>query len=379
MSQSITSLRHFPAEAQKSAAAAIAARERRTRPASDGRRRKAEDLAEKASARLQRLLGKRDWASLRELMRREQLVVRDLLQPPSGLRQSHAKAHDARMRKADAFLRSRRVKRTDLTRISREYHKALDDLLVDRDRRVARGASVEANLGKWLSLSSFHAHPLPWGLGDLVLEPGDDGWELFRPPFFGFNFGFVPVHNSNFTVDRIHTLNPSIADVGITVMMNTHETDDFDFASVDAFSNIAFGYVAPTTGLVEVLIDAQCVEGTHHLRTGDQWGWSDSRTGQTNFLMLDVLHPNVAEPSFAEMSSFVVDTDDDGTHHRESLVRGQHYYAHLFSAGPVPAGQHVVVCAGTRSFDKSGANDVSIRSTSDFRWFISSVEVRISA
>jgi hypothetical protein len=378
MSLSTTSLRHFPAEAQKSAAAAIAARERRGRAALDSRRRKAEDLAEKAGGRLQRLLGKRDWTSLRELMRREELVVRDLLQPPSGLRQSHAKVNEARKQKADAFLRSRRVKRADLARISRDYHKALTDLLIVRDDRVTRGASVEANLDKWLSLSSFHAHPLPWGLGDLVLEPGDDGWELFRPPFFGFNFGFVPVHNSNFTVDRIHTLNPALADVGITVMMDTHGTDDFDYASVDAFSTIAFGYVAPKTGLVEVLIDAQCVEGTHRLRTGNQWGWSDSRTSQLNYLMLDVLHPNVAEPSFAEMSSFVVDTDSDSTHHRENLVRGQHYFAHLFSAGPVPAGQHVVVCAGTRSFDKSGANDVSIHSNSDFRWFISSVEVRIS-
>jgi len=36
------------------------------------------------------------------------------------------------------------------------------------------------------------------------------------------------------------------------------------------------------------------------------------------------------------------------------------------------------VCAGTRSFDLSGTNDVSIHSASDFRWFISSVEIRIA-
>ncbi len=376
MPETSRGLRHLSAEAQKTAAASAAKRERQSRAAIDGRRRKAEDLAARASGQVQRLLGKRDRTSLQELMRREQLVVRDLLQPPSGLRRSHAKVNDARKQKADAFLRSRKVSRAKLTRIAREYHNALDDLLVVPDKHRTAGASIAGNLSKWLSLSPLHIHPLPWGDG--VFDPGDSGWELFRPPFFGFNFGFVPVRSSNFTVDRIHTLVPPLGDVGITVTMDTHDTDDFDFASVDAFSTIAFRFVPPTTGLVEVLIDAQCVEGTHRLRTGNEWGWSDSRTSQLNFLMLDVLHPNVAEPSFAEMSRFVVDTDSDGSHHRENLVRGQHYFANLFSAGPVPAGQDVVVCVGTRSFDKSGANDVSIHSTSDFRWFISSVEVRIS-
>jgi hypothetical protein len=44
----------------------------------------------------------------------------------------------------------------------------------------------------------------------------------------------------------------------------------------------------------------------------------------------------------------------------------------------VPAGQHVVVCAGTRSLDKSFADDMTIHSKSEFRWFISSLEVRIA-
>ena len=97
-----------------------------------------------------------------------------------------------------------------------------------------------------------------------------------------------------------------------------------------------------------------------------------------NFLVLDVLHPNVAEPSYAAMSSFAVRTDDDRSYHDEYLNRGQHYYAQLFSAGPVPAGQHVVVCAGTRSLDKSFADDMTIHSKSEFRWFVSSLEVRIA-
>ena len=152
----------------------------------------------------------------------------------------------------------------------------------------------------------------------------------------------------------------------------------WDIAQGIGFSVIAVAFVPPRPGLVEVLIDAQCALCDHRLRTRDCWGWSDSSTSQVNFLVLDVLHPNVAEPSYAAMSTFSMRTDDDHDIHEEHLSRGQHYYAQLFSAGPVPAGQTVIVCAGTRSLDKSYANDVSIHSTSDFRWFINSLEVRIA-
>jgi hypothetical protein len=95
--------------------------------------------------------------------------------------------------------------------------------------------------------------------------------------------------------------------------------------------------------------------------------------------MMNVLHPNVPEPSLSLMSNFYVEFDgDDSTDHRENLVRGQHYFAQLFSAGPVPGGQSVVVTVGTRTFDISRANDVEVHSRSHFQWFINSVEVRIA-
>jgi hypothetical protein len=167
--------------------------------------------------------------------------------------------------------------------------------------------------------------------------------------------------------------------VGNVCTMDCGDAGDFDYASATAESQIAFGFEAPTTGLVEVLIDAQSTIGTHDLRMEDEWGWSESWTNQSNFLMMNVLHPNVPEPSLALMSAFHADFDgDDSTQHKENLTRGQHYFAQLFSSGPVPGGQSVVVTVGTRSFDISRANDVEVHSRSEFQWFINSVEVRIS-
>ena len=85
------------------------------------------------------------------------------------------------------------------------------------------------------------------------------------------------------------------------------------------------------------------------------------------------------EGSVSLMSAFSAEFDgDDSTHHEEYLTRGQHYFAQLFSAGPVPGGQSVVVTVGTRTFDISSANDVEVHSRSNFQWFINSVEVRIA-
>ena len=368
-------LRRFPADAQKAAAAATAAREKRDRAAHDAHTRKAAALADRADARLRRLLGKRDHAALLELMDRERLALRDALQPPKGLRTTFGRANAVRRRRADAFLRSARVDRRKLAAIATDYHAGLDDLFVDPAKHVTRGHHLESNLDRWLKLSPLHRFPLPWGSYD----PDPGGWEVFRPPFFGFNFRFEPLALNNFAVDWSLTLNPSLGDVGLTIFMDTQgDETDWDIAQGIGFSVIAVAFVPPRPGLVEVLIDAQCALCDHRLRTRDCWGWSDSSTSQVNFLVLDVLHPNVAEPSYAAMSTFSMRTDDDHDIHEEHLSRGQHYYAQLFSAGPVPAGETVIVCAGTRSLDKSYANDVSIHSTSDFRWFINSLEVRIA-
>ena len=79
------------------------------------------------------------------------------------------------------------------------------------------------------------------------------------------------------------------------------------------------------------------------------------------------------------MANLYEETDgDDLQASRENLTRGQHYFARLFSSGPVPAGQTVVVTAGTMTFDISRANDMELHSRTNFQWFINSVEVRIA-
>jgi len=178
--------------------------------------------------------------------------------------------------------------------------------------------------------------------------------------------------------NKQHVYDSDAGLVGVAATMDCGDADDFDYASVDVHCQLVMTFTPPVTGVVEVLIDAQSTVGTHDLRTADEFGFSDSSTGQTNFLSFTVYHPNVVQPSYAEMSHFELRTDDDTSRHQENLSTGQHYYGHLFSTGPVPAGESVTVVAGTRSFDITSANDVEVHSASNFQWFINSVEVRIA-
>lgn len=323
-------------------------------------------------------LGPETAMELRALMRAEAQGLRAALQPPGGLKLDHAAANAARRKTASKLLKKRGVDIAKLRAIGAEYQAAVA-AAAEPGGKVTEGFHLGGNLKTWLDLSPMHVHALPWGVFELEPDPNDPHrWEVFRPPFFGFDFGFIPVQNSNFTVDRELILSPPSGLVGLVTTMDDPDAGDFDAASVDAHSQIAFAFTPPTTGLVEVLIDAQNTFGTHAISARDEWGWSNSTTHQTNFLMFDVLHPNVPEPSFAQMSGVTLKTDDDETLFRENLTRGQHYFAQMFSSGPVPAGETVIITAGTRSFDLSGTNDVAIHSRAHFEWFISSVEVRIA-
>jgi hypothetical protein len=374
-------LMRFSARDRELSQKAFSDQEERRRKASESRRQEADELNEHLRRQLYDLLGAEKLAELREAMNHERLRFRDLWQPPVDLDLDRRKENEARKRRLDALVGKLGTSPETLREIGTEFEQRLREILTDVEGKEAPGYNLPNNLDKWTNLSPLHKFPLPWGTLEPVEDPSDPHrWFLFRPPFFGFLFSFDPVASDNFVVDRLLYLDPSLGWVGNEATMDCGDAGSFDYASATAEAQIAFGFEAPTTGLVEVLIDAQSTIGTHDLRMEDEWGWSESWTNQNNYLMMNVLHPNVPEPSLALMSNFHAEFDgDDSTEHRENLTRGQHYFSQLFSAGVVPGGQSVVVTVGTRTFDISAANDVEVHSKSDFQWFINSVEVRIAS
>jgi hypothetical protein len=142
MFDACTTSRNFdrlPIAAQRSADEALKEREQRARATSEERSRKAADIAASASDRLRRLLGPDNYADLRQLMDRERLAVRDLLQPPQGLTSSFDDVNESRRQQADAFLRSHKVNREQLAEIRTDYHVAIADVLAADDKNITTG------------------------------------------------------------------------------------------------------------------------------------------------------------------------------------------------------------------------------------------------
>jgi hypothetical protein len=370
----------FSTKDRQVAERAFSQQEERRRKAEESRARKADAVAEDLRRQVHDLVGAKQLAELRATIQRERLAFADLWQPPVDPDRDYDKSKQASKRRVNALLHELGASPEKLRQIGTEFRERMEEVLSAVDGTVASGYHLPKHLDTWTGLSPLHTLPLPWGTPAPAADPSDPHrWSLFRPPFFGFLFRFDHQASANFRVDRLLFLNPSAGLVGNETTMDCDDAGDSDHAAITAEAQIAVGFQAPAAGLVEVLIDAQSTIGTHQLEIEDEFGISSADCAQQNFLMMNVLHPNVPEPSLARMSTLSrASLGDDIRVTRENLTRGQHYFAHLFSSGPVPARQSVVVTAGTRTSDHASTNDMEIHSRTNFQWFINSVEIRIA-
>jgi hypothetical protein len=353
----------------------------RQRQAEAARRKEADEIREDLDQQLHRLLGGSGSAELREAVERERRAFRDAWQPPAGLGQDYAKATKATNRRIDALVRKLGTTSARLRTLGAEYDTKLLNVLSRADEIATHGYHLESHLDEWLSLSPLHQYPLPWG----ALPPPDDPsdphrWFPFRPPFWGFLFSFNLDHQDyqggGFQVDRELILDPPAGLVGNVITSDCRDADAY--AAADARAQIAFGFVPPVAGILQVAVDVQCVQGWYDLTIRDNFGPSDARGSQYNWLMISLLHLDAPETQFALMDESYWETDGDNlTNHQNRLSPVQHYFANLFSSQPLRAGESIVVTVGTRSLDIAALYGMDLHSTSSYQWFISSVEVRI--
>jgi hypothetical protein len=272
--------------------------------------------------------------------------------------------------------------RQDSRALGAEYDKRLLNIFSKADGRVTPGYHLERHLDKWMNLSPLHQYPLPWG----VLPPSDDPsdphrWFLFRPPFWGFLFRFW-YEGEGFWVDRELFLDPPRGLVGNIVTLD--RTDGWDVyishdeARVRADAQIAFGFVPPVAGILQVVVDVQCVQGRYDLTIRDNLGLSGAAAAQYNYVMMSLLYPNAPEVQLALMDESHAESDGDNLSIQNNHLNVvQHYFADFFSAAPVRAGETIIVTVGTQSLDIGQVNTMDLHSRSNFQWFVSSVEVRI--
>jgi hypothetical protein len=348
------------------------------RQADAARHKQAHKVREDLRRQLHHLLGPSGLAGLREAVERERDAFRDASQPPAGLGQDLAKATKATNRRIDALVRDLGTTSTQLRTLDAEHRTMLLTVLSEVDGRVTPGYHLEGNLDRWMSLSPLHQYPLPWGAIPPPDDPSDPHrWFLFRPPFWGFLFGFS-FDAENFTGERELFLDPPAGLVGNIITLECDDADFSDLARAQADAQVAFGFEPPVAGILQVSVDVQCLQGRYDLSIRDNFGPSGGAAAQVNWITISLLHPDGPETQLAEMdkSDWGTDGDNLSIEHRR-LYPVQHYFADLFSSEPVRAGESVVVAVGTRSLDWASVGHMDLRSKSNYQWFINSVEVRI--
>jgi hypothetical protein len=340
--------------------------DRRTRESAAALAGKIDAVVDRARHQARELLGAENWVALRRRMRDERVQFRDLLQPPAGLKANYDQLSAARKEKVQQYLNSLKVDADKLRGIYRDMSAAV--------AKLRPAADVRSGHAEWLNREHLqHVH------GGHTKSDVRSAFQTFRPPYPTWQEGHSGYSSSGFHVSRVHNRNEFTGLVGHDVRLDNNNASDFDNGWMIADTQIAFWYLPPQTGVVEVIVEGRCGRGLHELRIADEWGTSDSSTTHWNYLMMHVLHPNVSGPSFAWMSHFNWNTDVSGFIQREFLTQGGVYTAQLFSDGPVPANQWIMIRAGTRSQDGSITNDMEINSLSVFRWFLQAVHVRIAA
>lgn len=350
----------------------LAARQKTRAAEQDRLDKQLERIVESAERKRRDLLGAKGERELARFIQSESRALRTRLQPPGGLKLDRTKAETQRARRVDAFVKSLGIAPGALRKLGLVARADLRELLAAQLEKKVAGRHLRDNLTRWKKLSPLNALSLPWDLPSLDLE----GWTVVRPPFFGFLWRHAHSTARDFIISSDYLLDPQAGLVGNWVSMSVPDLGQYDLGCGWIETMVGFGFVPESTGLIEVLIEAQNARGVHDLETENCFGFSDSRSIQQNSLFVEILHPNAPEQSHAAMSFFEKDTDSDGNWNFSNLTRGQSYYAQLIGSGPIAAGEHVVILIGTTTFFSSIVDDVKTSGTPSFRWFINSVQLR---
>lgn len=263
------------------------------------------------------------------------------------------------------------------------------DLSRRQKRRVrrfltARGLSADrvaaAVTGAFAGITSPFDTDFVGEITDTVFEepppPGPNAFRTFTPPYTGFGTGYVE-GALGFRFEHDNFIDPEEGQVGLAIRLDDRNAREHDHAFMRRSSMVAFWFRAPLRGIVEVFTDYQCIQARHKLTVDDRFGFSSAQVVQKHLLSMQVVHPNVAGPTFTLAGQLTYDGDDDVSVDHRHLPGGHRIQTRMTSNGVVGAGEMVLVAVGCRSEDEARSNDMEVHSESIYSWFIPRVRVRI--
>ena len=207
-------------------------------------------------------------------------------------------------------------------------------------------------------------------------DPGPNAFVTFTPPFTGYGGGYSEGADG-FTFEHEIISDPTAGQVGLIIQLDDRNAQSVDYAFMNRSTAVAFWFRAPLAGLVEVVTDFQSTFSRHNLTVEDEFGFSSAKVSQKHLLMMQVVHPNIFEPTFNLASQMTYDGDDDVFLDHRAFPAGHKIHTRMISNGAISKGDMVMIAVGCRSEDQADSDDMEVHSKSIFSWFIPRVHARI--
>jgi hypothetical protein len=336
------------------------ARERIDLKQSRARLAKARAIEKAYRTKLGRILKGSAYKKFRDFMAKEQAAMDKLMFPPKGPQMSEKekkRLEEERNKKAWNYLKSIGADPGKLRALNLETEKSMAKLM-----KVAgptrRGKPVQVLLPSEVPAAIRTGKTNPW----TIETPGYD-WGGWWYKGWVRGFAFIP------TV----FLNRHAGYIGNSNYLKDSSASDWDDACVDFETSIGMWYKMPSAGIIEVYVEAQPSWNQHYCSLYNEWGWSDSAVYQYHYITLQV---GSGSRAHSRASYWWENGYASGHWDNRYLTNGATYWFHLYSTGAYAKGAWVFPSIGVLTHHFCFANDVSVYSEMDFRWFIKRVFLR---
>jgi hypothetical protein len=337
--------------------------------------REARAIVVDARRRLEELLGKQKHAEWRAALRNERLALRELGQPPKGLKRDPGKDRQAAKRRADALLRKFGVSASKIERIQNDTSAKLRELLVPRGTKAVPGYSMATHAEAFRHLTGLDHVALTDP--QIALPPDDPNdphrWFVYLPPFPNPHTFAYPNNLGGFAIDQQFFSTPA-GWIGSEMSLNDSDASDLDVAWGWVKSGFQLPFTPLVAGLVEVAIHVQCLRDLREVSFVDEYGFSWAKAFQSNRLFM---YPFGDSETFFDMS-YEESDENDTPKNFDKLIPGRHYYAHMISGRTVSRNIPTWVRVGSYNSATALTSDMSVTCRSIIMWHLHSVSIRIA-
>jgi hypothetical protein len=360
---------------------AVARQEEQRREVEATLARKASRILEEGRRQAQAAVGKTRYAELRAKIHSERLALRELGQPPEGLKRDYQKDRNAAKRRIEAYLRGLGARGRRIEKIQQDTNARLRKLLATDSRRTGSGYSLAGPGDVWKHVTGVSTDVMI----NPVLAPPEDRrdphrWFKYRPSYDAFRTD-PPGGIASYGFDvRVRNFANVAGWLGSDLELEEATDWERQLTRVYYRNGVGINFTPRIAGRLEVVIAARCVWDIRKVSIVDELGLSDAFVRQENRFFLTTSIWEAKHTLVTPISTEDTESDgDDVSRNIEKLNQGQQYCAHFVSEQEpiLPQGDRTRVTVGSENSIYASSDDMKVRCQSFILWDVHTVWLRI--